>query len=331
MMHIVAAGVLTPKVMALIHANLLPRPAEVVAHAGQALYRFKSFIDDATPNADLPIGNIQEVGRHLTDVTTAAETCPALFKNIPWFHEKVKEVMAEWIELLKSTQAKLEKAGQAIDEYKMKFEPVTSAITTWDFSHLQWFLDEEDDGKTEQLRPYLKRVLVWTQMVERTGEQSKVACKDASRILSQCMPLAMDVKRKYESILPILSQSVLAAAILNTEGKTDKKADTQRKAAMHFVRTVLKQPLSSLPLDLRRRLQLGESSKVAEASACKPSNDIEASSSVSTTASESSTAHHEPSAANAKRALKKAKKKADSAEAASKRDAAGGQSETDQT
>ena len=168
-------------------------------------------------------------------------------------------------------------------------------------------------------------------MVERTGEQSKVAFKDASRILSQCVPLAMDVKRKYESILPILSQSVLAAAILKTEGKTDKKADAQRNAAMHFVRTVLKQPLSSLPLDLRRRLQLGESSKVAEASACKPSNDIEASSSVSTTASESSTAHHEPSAANAKRALKKAKKKADSAEAASKRDAAGGQSETDQT
>ena len=116
MMHIVAAGVLTPKVMALMHANLLPRPAEVVAHAGQALYRFKSFIDDATPKAGLPIGNIQEVGRHLTDVTTAAETCPALFKNIPWFHEKVKEVMAEWIELLKSTQAKLENAGQAIDE-----------------------------------------------------------------------------------------------------------------------------------------------------------------------------------------------------------------------
>ena len=168
-------------------------------------------------------------------------------------------------------------------------------------------------------------------MVERTGEQSKVACKDASRILSQCMPLAMDVKHKYEPILPILSQSILAAAILNTEGKTDKKADTQPKAAMHFVRTVLQQPLSSLPLDLRRRLQLGESSKVAEASACKPSNGIEASSTVSTTASESSTAHHEPSAANAKRALKKAKKKADAAGAARKRAAAGGQSETDQT
>ena len=130
-------------------------------------------------------------------------------------------------------------------------------------------------------------------MVERTGEQSKVACKDGSRILSQCMPFAMDVKRKYESILPILSQSILAAAILKTEGKTDKKADTQRTAAMHVVRTIFKQPLSSLPLDLRRRLQLGESSKVAEASACKPSNDIEASRSVSTTASESSTAHHE--------------------------------------
>ena len=145
------------------------------------------------------------------------------------------------------------------------------------------------------------------------------------------MPLALDVTRKYESILPILSQSVLAAAILNTEGKTEKKADTQREAAMHFVRTVLKQPLSALPLNLRHRLQLGESSKVAEASACKPSNDIEASSSVSTTASESSTARHAPSAANAKRALKQAQKKADSAEAASKRDAAGGQSETDQT
>lgn len=110
MMHIVAAGVLTPKAMALIHANLLPRPAEVVAHACQALLGFKSFIDDATPNAGLPIGNIQEVGRHLTDVSTAADTCPALFNHIPWFHEKVKAVMAEWIELLKSTQAKLDNA-----------------------------------------------------------------------------------------------------------------------------------------------------------------------------------------------------------------------------
>lgn len=224
MMHIVAAGVLTPKVMALIHANLLPRPADVVAHAGQALYWFKSFIDDATPKAGLPIGNIQEVGRHLTDGATAAETCPALFKKIPWIHEKVEEVMAEWVELLKSTQAKHEKAGQAIHEYKMKFEPVTSAITTWDFSQLQWFLDEDDDGKTKQLCLYLKRVLVWTQMVERTGEQSKVVCKDASRILSQCVPLAMDVKRKYESILPLLSQSGLAAAILTTEGKTNKQS-----------------------------------------------------------------------------------------------------------
>lgn len=331
MLRIVAAGVLTPKVMSLIHANVLPRSAEVVAHACQAVYRFKSFIDDATPNAELPIGNIQEVGRHFTDVTTAAETCPALFKKIPWFHEKVKAVMAEWIELHKSTQAKLEKAGQAIDEYKMKFEPVTSAITTWDFSHLQWFLDEEDDGTTTQLRPYLKRVLVWTQMVERTGEQSKVACKDASRILSPCVPLAMDVKRKYESILPILSQSVLAAAILNTEGNTDKQADTQREAAMRFVRTVLKQPRSSLPLDLRRRRQLGESSKVAKASACKPSHDIDAIITVSTTAIESSTARHEPSTAHAKRALKKAKKKADTAEAASTCDVAGCESETDQT
>lgn len=104
----------------------------------------------------------------------------------------------------------------------MKFELVTSAITTWDFSHLQWFLAEEDDGKTEQLRPYLKRVFVWTQMVERTGEQSQVARKDGSRNLSQCMALAMDIERKYESIPPILSQSILAAAILNTDGKTDQ-------------------------------------------------------------------------------------------------------------